>query len=179
MLGVAFVVHQGVAVVDLEEALSLERDQVLRRDRPAEIGVVDMREHRLAGRAPLSQHGVHVVLQDVEHAHPPLRRNQRHEIRRIDVNGRGLEPVRDFLALEDQKASLLLEQNAVFLEGLEPDGGRFPARDELHPTRVEPRRVAVERCSLVGVDDTDPPLALRQHVVVRERDEVVVSGPVP
>ena len=91
------VVDLRVAVVDLEQAVVAHLLQLLARDRPAEVGVVDVRD--AAGRPD----GIHRVLQHVDDRRACLGATSAADIEPVDVQRRLLERRGYFLAPDHEE----------------------------------------------------------------------------
>ena len=76
----AQVVHEVVAVVDLEQLDALEAQEIVARNRPGEVGMVDVRH--AVGRV----NGVDVPLDRVDHRAPLLRFDFGRDVEAVDVN---------------------------------------------------------------------------------------------
>jgi hypothetical protein len=179
---VAFVMNLRVAVVHLEKLLAAECDQIFDFDRPAEVRVVDMREHGSAGALALLEDGVDVVLHHLADALSSLGLNEVLDVGRVHMNVLGLEPVGDFFGRHEQKRPWLFEEGAVFLESLETHlMHAFVGVSLVNPVGPvrEASLVEVEKLRASTFGDVDETFALGERVVLGQRDEVVARGLVP
>ena len=109
MFRITQIAHGGMAVVDFEKVFPANPNDVFGGERPAKIGMIDVREHRQPSNHALGQHGVHVPLNHIHDAGPYLRLDEIAQIRRVEVDRRFFKLVGDFLALDHEKATRLLE----------------------------------------------------------------------
>ena len=180
VLGVAVVPYRWVAVVHLKKPFAAQPDHVGRLDRPAEVGVVNVREHRLAGRLALRQHGVDVFLHRRRHPGPALRRDLFPDVGDVDVDRQALKLVGDFLALHQQETPRHGHLRAILGVSLEPDPRDALDDFVLDPVVAETFQIFVERTLAAGIFlAVNPALALGQHVVVGDAEKVVAVAAVP
>ena len=167
-----------MSVEHLEEAGVAHLHQLLRRDGEAEVGMVDVREHRLAGALALLKHGRDVVGQDCHNTVATERLDRLTEVVRVHVDRGGLPAVRDLLALQDEEAVGLLELAAILGQELEAHLGLVVlARARLDPILRPAGRVFREGLlrALVG-SHVHPLVGGVERVVFGEREEMVAVG---
>ena len=86
-----------MTVVDLEERVIADLPQLVRRDGPAEVRMVDV------GDAVLLPDGIHVSLKHVDHGRAALRRHHARDVQAVDVQRLVAEAIRHLLALDDEE----------------------------------------------------------------------------
>jgi len=91
------VVDHRMPIEDLQQPVVADQLQLLGRDGPAEVGMIDVRD---AARLP---DGIDVSLHDVQDGRASLRRDALSEVQAVDVNRLVAELVGHFLAPHDQE----------------------------------------------------------------------------
>ena len=168
------------SIVDLEEALTLDLHEILSRDAPAEIGMVDVREHGLPRLTTLLQHGIDPALHHIQHIGSAPGRDLLAEIGGIDVNRKRQVPAGDLLGRNHQEPTGLFEPGAKLFQRLQPILVGSLSIPPLQPVGTEAALVLREgfgKMVLRGLGD--PLLTLEHPVVVRHRQEVVAVLLVP
>jgi len=196
---VAGVVHLVMAVVNLEETLAFHLHEFLGRDRPAEVGMVEVREHRLAGPRLLLEDGVEVLLHDLDGGRAGERRQELARVGDVDVNGAGpsgrggglraTPGGGNLLARDHQEAPRLLEERAVFVERLEAHLPLAVLLAELDPVRAEAAQVFLQNPAAAATTPgagmhahhlgKQPALARLHGVVVGDGEEVIALLLIP
>ena len=106
---VPVVIHQGVAVENLEKAFAIHHGQFIGPDGPDEIRVVNVRHDATLQPFALLEDGVDVVLHDFNDTFAMLRLHVFGNVGGIDVDGFTLKPIADFLGPHHQEAARILE----------------------------------------------------------------------
>ena len=107
---VPIIIHAGVTVIDLEELLMIDAHQLLGRNRPLEVRVIEVREHRHSGTHTLRMDGIEGMLEGFDNLRAGrgieglIRQDQLLDVRRVDVH----VLIRDLLARNHQELSRLL-----------------------------------------------------------------------
>ena len=83
---ITIIMHQRVTVEDLKKAFKSQLHEVLGRNGIVEIGMIDVRKHRLARLAALGYDQINVVLHYLRHAVAALWTNEVLHIGHVDVN---------------------------------------------------------------------------------------------
>ena len=169
-----------MTVVHLEEAFALHLHQFLRRDSPAEVGMVEMREHRLPRTGALLQHGVDVALDDLQHVAAGLARDGFAQVRRIEVDRRRPMPVGDFHRRDQQEPVWLLQPGTECGERLEPDLVGAIQSAVFDAIRAEAFEILVEHRPAPALGcEVQPAFAFKHRVMIGEREEVIALILVP
>ena len=193
VIRIAFVANGRMAVVNLEEPVALHLHQVLGGERPAEVGVVDVRKHRLAAEPALRQHGVDIALHDFHDIRAVPRLDSVAKVGRVDVDLVLLEKVRrvganfvllelvsDLLAGNHQEPLAFLQIATELGQRVEPDlqdavGGEA----SVEAVRAVTGEVFFEGCLAHLVGHRNPFDAFLEDVVVGQGQEMVAVGLVP
>jgi hypothetical protein len=179
MGAIALVVDHGMAVVDLEKAFTPKWQEILGGDAPIEVGMVDVRKHRLAGAAALEKDVVDVVLHDIEHVAAAVGFEAFPGICHVDVDGPGEIPVRQFLAGDEEELPGLFEKRSELCEWFKSDLVGSETRTFLDPGAVA-FLVSIEGFSSASTRaQSEPILSLQRNVVIREGEKVVAVVAVP
>ncbi len=93
------IVDHRVAVVDLEQLVVADALQIVGRERPCEVGMIDVR-HRV-----LRADRVDAALQDLAERRSLLPADPLARVEAVDVNGLSLESARDFFTRDQQETS--------------------------------------------------------------------------
>ena len=107
---ITVVVDQRMSIVHLKKLLPFQFFQVFRRHRPAEIGMVEMRDDGLPGPAALLQDGIDVVLHNVGDAVASLRLDAFLYVGGVYMDGLAFKAVGYFFRLQDQEASCFFKK---------------------------------------------------------------------
>ena len=194
--GVAFVVHRRVAIVDLEEFLTVHLHQLLGGYAPDEVRVVEMEEHRLAGFLALREYGIDGAPHDLDGVIGGDRRDERNGIGQVHVHrtahlglGRGLRalPTRgDLHAGNHEEPAGFLDQGAIFGERLEAHGFFSVGLALFDPSGAEAGEVLFQHRPAAFLDDFtfygrrrfqfQPARALGEYVVVGHCEEVIAGA---
>jgi hypothetical protein len=182
MVMVAELIDAGMSVVDFEMSFEHGVGQVMRGDCVVIIRMIEMRENLASGPFRLIVHRAEVVRDGFGDRRSAERRDRFFKVGGVDVNRHAFGLVADFLGRNHEKLAALFDQRAELFQRLEPHFriGSFAAA--LDPSVAEARDVFRNNVGagfLRQLAFLLPANALAQHVMVGEREEVVVVCAVP
>ncbi len=172
--------HARMAVIDLEKLFASDPHHVFRRHRIAEIRVIEVNHHRLAGAFALGDQGAHVILNRIRHAFAFHRNNQFLEVRGIEVDREPLETVGNLLALDEQILSGFGEFFFDLVKAFQADFQPAISFALVHPVFAEfLDQLLVGLAFALVLFHIGPAFLVVQHVMIGEGQEVIPSLLVP
>ena len=181
---VAVVAHTVVPVVDLKEPFAFDGGHICRRQCVSEVGMVEVGEHRAIETPRLFDDRIDVALNRLAYGVAALWLNQLLQVDRIDMNGVAVELIGDLLALDHDEFARPLKLRPQLRQRLEAHLFRpIISGVRLNPIRAESLfeifdMLRAQRPPIISPNRV-PLLALRQDVVIRQHEEVVVVVHVP
>ena len=179
---VALVVDRRMTVVDLEELLVVDLHELLRRDGPLEVRMIEVREHGHAGADALGMDGVKGMLERLDDLRAGggierlVRKDELLDVRRVDVH----VLVRDLFAGDEQETAWLFELGLHLGQGAQTDFLLFALAADDDPLLTETLEIPIQgdRPGL-GLVDLQPLIMVGDDVMVRQRQEVIPMALIP
>lgn len=176
---VAFVEDLRVAVVDLEEFQAAHRHEFLRGDAPAEVGVIDVGEHRLAGGFALGIDRIDIALDDFEHAVAALGLDNFAQVDGAHVDRGEFVFIRELLAGNENETAGFLEFGTELSKRFQAHFWKVIAGALLDPVFAEAFDVTFEDIATAFIRRHEPAVTHLQGVMIAEHQEIVAMLLIP